>query len=602
MACFPRCLLAALLLAAPASAYQQAGPLVLPDSTAQEFVPAPPMRLAEGLSAAPLHSLGSASEGALDQLDAMKAWNTAGNRPVQNGFARPLREPVAVRLDAGSLAGISYRSHDGGFVAESFAGNPVWGTSVRVAESERLRLHLTEVSLPAGTRLWVWGLGEEPRAFGLELLAPDGDLWTPSAGGETIFLEVELPAGSLGKEQAWGFQIREIVQTYRLGRGGQPLLTPAFEPVGECLNDGSCYNSSHLDVIELYRKAVAQLEYIKGGQSRLCSGGLLNDQDDSTVIPYFLTANHCFDTQAVASTLEAFWDNRTSSCGGSWPNPASLPRSNGAILLATSPNSDFTFLRLHSIPAGRVLLGWSAQTPAHGTVLHRLSHPAPEGVPFPQAYSRAKVDTSSGTCSGFPRTRFTYSRPELGGAFGGSSGSPVILAGGIVVGQLLGGCGPDPHDGCNYQNMQVDGAFATTYPSVAQYLNAPVSSGPCVPNATTLCIDDQPGDKRFQVTVSYQTTQGGGLSGPGTAIPLNGLGVTAGGLFWFFDAKNPEMLVKVLNGCAVTGDYWVFYAAGTNVGLTTTVLDTQTGRSKVYTNPDRNPAPPVQDLGAFACN
>jgi hypothetical protein len=126
---------------------------------------------------------------------------------------------------------------------------------------------------------------------------------------------------------------------------------------------------------------------------------------------------------------------------------------------------------------------------------------------------------------------------------------------------------------------------------------------PCVPSGTTLCLDDQPGDKRFKVEVLYQTAQGGGLSGLGNAIPLSSLGVHRGGLFWFFSPDNPEMLIKVLNACATaTPRYWVFYSAGTNVGLSITVTDSVTGRIKTYSNPDLTSAPPVTDTDALPCS
>ncbi len=123
----------------------------------------------------------------------------------------------------------------------------------------------------------------------------------------------------------------------------------------------------------------------------------------------------------------------------------------------------------------------------------------------------------------------------------------------------------------------------------------------CVANATTLCIDHQPGDRRFQVRLTYSTSQSGGLSGNGRAISLSSLGVSRGGLFWFFGADNPEMLVKILNGCSINNRFWVFFSAGTNVGFTLRVTDTVTGASKVYTNPDLTNAVPVQDTSALAC-
>jgi hypothetical protein len=121
----------------------------------------------------------------------------------------------------------------------------------------------------------------------------------------------------------------------------------------------------------------------------------------------------------------------------------------------------------------------------------------------------------------------------------------------------------------------------------------------CTASATTLCLDDQPGDKRFEVQATYQTTEGGGSSGQGHAIPLSTLGVTHGGLFWFFSADNPELLVKVLDACSVNSHDWIFASAGTNVGVTLTVTDMTTGQQKVYTNPDLKSMVPIQDTAAF---
>ena len=138
--------------------------------------------------------------------------------------------------------------------------------------------------------------------------------------------------------------------------------------------------------------------------------------------------------------------------------------------------------------------------------------------------------------------------------------------------------------------------LASTGLILAFFGSAPAAASPCVPGATTLCIDG-----RFQVRVSFHTSQAGGRSGDAQAIGLQSLGVAQGGLFWFFAANDPEMLIKVLDGCALTGHYWVFYAATTNVGFTVTVADTQTGNARTYQNADLTAAPPVQDTAALAC-
>jgi len=124
---------------------------------------------------------------------------------------------------------------------------------------------------------------------------------------------------------------------------------------------------------------------------------------------------------------------------------------------------------------------------------------------------------------------------------------------------------------------------------------------PCVPSDSILCLDDQTGDQRFRVAMTFATAQNGGLSGVGNQIELGSLGVHHGGLFWFFSPDNPELLIKVLNGCALNRRYWVFFSAGTNVGFKLSVIDTVTGLRKDYTNADDTAAPPVQDTAALAC-
>ena len=122
---------------------------------------------------------------------------------------------------------------------------------------------------------------------------------------------------------------------------------------------------------------------------------------------------------------------------------------------------------------------------------------------------------------------------------------------------------------------------------------------PCVADATTLCIDDEPGDARFEVRLHYDTVLGGGLSGDAGATPLAPLGITDGGIFSFFDPSNPEVLVKIIDGCSFNDSYWVFAAASTNLGFAIEVRDTHSETMVVYTNPDTRPAATVTDIDAF---
>ena len=114
----------------------------------------------------------------------------------------------------------------------------------------------------------------------------------------------------------------------------------------------------------------------------------------------------------------------------------------------------------------------------------------------------------------------------------------------------------------------------------------------CVPGATTACLNRS----RFRVKTTFRTSQG--ASGDGQAKRLTG--DTA--WFWFFDRNNVEMVLKVIDGCALNGRYWVFASGLTDIELGIDVVDGQTGRSKRYTNPLSHPFAPILDTDAFPCN
>ena len=70
---------------------------------------------------------------------------------------------------------------------------------------------------------------------------------------------------------------------------------------------------------------------------------------------------------------------------------------------------------------------------------------------------------------------------------------------------------------------------------------------------------------------------------------------------WFFAPTNWELTVKVLDGCAVNGSFWVFFSALSNVEYHVTVDDLLTGRRREYDNPTGTTAPVTLDTAAFAC-
>lgn len=112
----------------------------------------------------------------------------------------------------------------------------------------------------------------------------------------------------------------------------------------------------------------------------------------------------------------------------------------------------------------------------------------------------------------------------------------------------------------------------------------------CSSSPTALCLNDN----RFKVEATFE------VSGQpvGTAQVQKLTADT--GYFWFFNADNVEVVVKVLNGCGLNNRYWVFAAGLTNVRVDLTVTDTETRAVRTYTNPQGTKYVAIQDTDAFA--
>jgi hypothetical protein len=98
----------------------------------------------------------------------------------------------------------------------------------------------------------------------------------------------------------------------------------------------------------------------------------------------------------------------------------------------------------------------------------------------------------------------------------------------------------------------------------------------CATGSESLCLG---AGGRFAARVDWKNPFTG-QTGTGKALPLTG----DTGAFWFFDAANLELMIKVLDGGGVNGHFWVFYGSLSNVEYTITVTDTSTGTAKTYHN------------------
>ncbi|MDX1776373.1 MAG: hypothetical protein R3297_07305, partial [Desulfobulbales bacterium] len=379
--------------------------------------------------------------------------------PYRNGIVRSVgKTPFSIKSGAVHQASLE-------------GERKIWTISIQSPGAYGMRLHISRFNIGEGIMLIYAGTGENLIVRGpYKKKGPAGnsDFWTPTLPGEEVFVEITGTTEPV-------FEIREILHFDRhpgaegAPESAEPLADQtASEGLLDCHLDALC---SEGVVSEAARDATGQMNYIKSGQGYVCTGTLLNDLDDETYVPYFLTAHHCLSTQAVVNTLEVVWLWQRNSCVGTLPDYDTLSRSIGGTLLETNSYNDMTFIRLNgSIPPGVTTAGWTTETSVSGAY----------GVHHPKGSWKRWVQLDSvGVCAScicLNGYYFDFYNMLNGLVQKGSSGSGVFNSSGQLAGQLSMICSqtithPDDMT-CNDTDdfWAVYGEFEETYPHIEYWL------------------------------------------------------------------------------------------------------------------------------------
>ena len=242
--------------------------------------------------------------------------------------------------------------------------------------------------------------------------------WGPIIGGESLYIEVITGSS----------KSPPLLTVPEISHGYRPI--PPFERVGPCHNDVTCY-SGWSDA----SRAVARIYFQSKRYGWVCTGALLADTDASTQRFWFLTAQHCVSSDAVADTLIAAFDYTTSTCNGSAPYLWEASFAYGSDYVVGSTISDFTLLELDQNPPGRqTFLGWSTGDLSSGEEIVTVHHPG-------GSHQRITFGNENGSGVAWPYwNEFWRVVYHSGSTEGGSSGAPLFdEAGQYVRGQLWGG-------------------------------------------------------------------------------------------------------------------------------------------------------------------
>ncbi|MEM8959953.1 MAG: trypsin-like peptidase domain-containing protein [Acidobacteriota bacterium] len=520
---------------------------------------------------------------------ALDAAERAARRNAPIGAVAPrFAEPVPV----------DFTPYDSGTWQALDDGSRLWRLRLRSPGAVNLNLALIPFRPPEGARLWVYG-PDRAVVHGPFVGHRDHDLpelWTPLVPGEEIVVELVLPASVADADP--GVTISRLHHGFRGLR--QATQVDTRDGQGSCNNDVACAEA------DPWRDQTRAVAWFTLNGIGACSGQLINNtlQDGR---PYFLTAFHCGVSANNASTTVFYWQVESPTCGALSGGDLSKT-TNGATWRADDPATDFALLELPAQPPADFdvyYVGWdiSGAVPQGAVGIHH-----PELQEKAISFDTNPLTTNSGVPGLTDGTHWRVGNWEDGTTEPGSSGSCIYdPTNQLCVGILTGGfasCQDLRED--YYGKLAVAWSGGSTTTRLQSWLDpaglgvtsfsgydpsdAPTGTT-CTPDADTMCLRDG----RFLIEVTYSD-----FDGNVDAAQVANAGTSDSGLFWFFQPDNWELLVKVLDGCGVNGNYWVFAAGTTNVGWLLEITDLDNGTRWTGTNPLGQPAPAITDTNAFA--
>ena len=312
---------------------------------------------------------------------ASQSGKTAAGTPLQIGFSREIDKALKSKAST-SAADWQPTSSGGSAVSFQFRSLDAVGM--------RLGMLIKSLSPKAVVRFYAPGADTTQEVSGVEILQviqrnlDSGDnsddartYWGPLVAGQHGIVEIELPAG----EPASGTQVSvPRISHFFLDPLSKESLASDYKALsGSCNLDVNCATP-----VSPAANAVAKMSFTKGGVSYSCTGTLMNDLGSSE-IPYFLTANHCIDTQTAASTLTTYWFYRASGCNSTlvdaryqlvYGGASMLWNRSGVSTASDQSGTDTSFMRLNRAPpAGALFAGWSAIPQGVGAGFTGIHHP-----------------------------------------------------------------------------------------------------------------------------------------------------------------------------------------------------------------------------------
>jgi V8-like Glu-specific endopeptidase len=255
---------------------------------------------------------------------------------------------------------------------------------------------------------------------------PNQMLGTELLYSSKVIVELVEPKGKIGTSSL-------VISTVVAGFRNLDEMAKALNDAGNCHYDANCPQGA---AWVNQKNSVAMM--VNGGG--FCTGALVNNTT-GTIIPYFLSANHC-GTNPGGWVFRFRWESPVGQTvcgtGGNSVNGPETMNVNGGTLRASWAGSDFTLTELNSAPNpawGIYYSGWDNSNAAVTSAVG-IHHPSGDIKKISFENDPLTSSSWSGTAA---NSHWHVPGWDLACTEPGSSGSPLFDQNHRVIGQLHGG-------------------------------------------------------------------------------------------------------------------------------------------------------------------
>jgi lysyl endopeptidase len=305
----------------------------------------------------------------------------------------------------------------------------VWRLGISSLNAQSLYLVFSDFEIPESAKLFIYtpDYAKILGAFTSFNNKVSGRLATVPLPGDSLILEYVVQPNERSETK---LQIGQIWHDYiGIVPGTNELKDNRYGLSGDCNIDISCFEGENW---EKEKQAVCRI--IGGGQ--ICTGSLVNNTKFDAR-PYFLTANHCINSQSLVDEMVVVFNYESPSCYG--PDGSVEQSISGGFLRATTHHFDFSLIEL-SIPPlpsyNPYFAGWNVkeESASFSTVIH---HPLGDVKKISRDFEQTVTANYGGGYDFF--SHWLVAEWDLGTTEGGSSGSPLFNEEKQIVGTLTGG-------------------------------------------------------------------------------------------------------------------------------------------------------------------